>query len=264
MGKGKKPAQHETQKETQLKQQVRAEPATENRRLAIRSEDFDTFATWLTLILFGVSGLAARFGHDVLSDWFTFLALAFACVAIVWHAHEKHWPPRCLWKRPWILTIAAVVSMVGVATWAQMAELAEPDRLASLEARLRSRSELLTPQVRARLIEQLKTLPPKSVVIVVSTETTEAKEFAALLVTTLTKAGCLDKHVFVEGPGVVNIGDEGIVVDNQPDVANSANKLGSALTAAGIPDVKLVALPSALRSPPGKVTVWIFREKIRD
>lgn len=133
-----------------------------------------------------------------------------------------------------------------------------------LANKLGGRADLLKPAVRARLIEQLKNLPPKSVTLMVSEATSETKEFGGLLESTFGASGCLDKQLVAGGPGLRSVGEEGIVVDNQPGVANSANILASALTAAGILDVRLVELPPALRSPAGKITVWVFREKIRD
>lgn len=108
--------------------------------------------------------------------------------------------------------------------------------------RLASRSEILTVDTKRRLVEQIKSLPPKSVGLRSTVSDQESLYFVGALEEVLNAANLLrSTQMTTGGGGGITIGGPGpgIAVLFSGDKPGAANTLRDALIEAGLPGVRL-------------------------
>jgi hypothetical protein len=258
MARPRKNRRGKSDKKPKLENKIAAEPIETARKFPISSDAVDTIATWITIGLGAVAYLFDKIGHSTLALWTLFLTIWFALLALISHAHEKHWVLWLIRGRPWRWAFIAGIVIIALAVVTSKDDKA-------IATKINNRADIITPQVRRRLAASIKAaMPPKSIMFVSNNQTTEGKEFSDAFVEAVRASGCLlEKQVTIEGTGYMISGEqEGGVFVMQMDGETAASPqtvgLVNALASNGIPDV--IAIPNNSKRPnkPGEATHTIL------
>ena len=228
-------AYEEPQRESKLEAKPESQPETRDSQPNNVSE---IIGAAFGGILTTVATLLECAGNSIAAIWVLFASLCCYALSFGSYLHERGLLPAPIDRRRGLFLIGVLAALFVFTLVVDRSIRSDTAIAAARERRDGRRADLLTPEVRERLLDDLRQLPKASVSVYVSTlHDGETYSFGGEIVGLLRDAGCLRDFRSGELAGGERFGISILYGGMAP--MPTARKLHAALENAGLPDLRL-------------------------